>query len=258
MIKSSSNPIWNNLPLISHLALLNMKTKFKGTFLGIIWSALEPLMIFLLLFTVFTNFRMAPNEGFAIYLLTGILFFHIFSRGTLFGMVSLSSNANLLQSFSIKRSFFPLSTTISSAISTTVEVIVFVSLLPVLGFSPSWTILLLPIPLFLVLVLVLGLSYLLSIIHVFFRDIQVIWSVLIQALFFITPIFWNLDDVHGILHDIQIINPLSQILTLSHKIVFGINPTLIEWTYAFLITFGILCLGYIVFHKYQNNFIEEL
>ena len=87
--------------LISELAILNLKIRFKGTYLGLLWAGLEPLLIFLLLYTVFTSIRIGTEENFAIYLLSGILFYHLFSRGTLSGMQSLRSNVGILKSLKI-------------------------------------------------------------------------------------------------------------------------------------------------------------
>jgi len=151
-----------------------------------------------------------------------------------------------------------MTSTLSSTILALVEVGVFVTLLPFLGYVPQWTMLLLAIPIFLVLVLLLGFTYFLSVTNIFFKDIQIIWAVLIQALFFITPIFWYLEDVDGILLDLQAINPLSQIINLAHKIVFGINPTIDEWGYTFFLTSIYLLVCYLVFRKYEKKIIEEL
>jgi len=146
------------------------------------------------------------------------------------------------------------------AILAVVEVGVLVGLMPFFQFSPSLTILLLPIPIILMLFLVLGMSYLLSIAFVYIRDIQTFWGVAVHALFFASPIFWYLDDVpDSVLIKIQSINPVGQIIELTHKIVvFNEIPPLSDWLYTTMFVFLILILGYAVFQKYEKKVTEVL
>ena len=222
--------------------------------------AIEPLLTFVLLYLVFTTIRLGTGEHFAIYLLSGIVLYHIFTRGTMGGMGSLLSNVGILKSLNIKRESFPVSATLAMAILSIVEVGVLLSLMPVFQFVPSITILLVPIPVILLLILVLGVSYILSVVNVFLRDIQTIWGVFIHALFFISPIFWYLEDLGGgVLSVIQSINPVGQLIELNHKIVvFGEIPPLSDWLYTSMFVFGILFFGYAIFRKYENKIIEEL
>ena len=255
-------PILNLLgkrSLIFELAINNIKIRFKGTYLGFLWNALEPLLTFILLYVVFTSIRLRVGEHFAIYLITGLLVYHIFARGTLAGLSSLRINSGILKSLAIKRETFPVSSTLATAILSVVEILVLLMLMPFFQFIPSFTMLLIPIPIILILVLVLGLSYILSIIHVYVRDIQTIWGVGVHALFFVSPIFWYIEEVKGIVLGIHSINPVGQIIELTHKIVvFKEIPPLGDWLYATIFVFGILFFGYAVFRKYENRITEEL
>jgi len=186
-------------------------------------------------------------------------FFNIFSRGVGGGIVSLITNQGILQSSNIKREFFPVASTVTAFIILLVEVAVFFALMPFFEFVPFWTIALLPIVLFLLIVLTLGLSYLLSILFVYVRDIQSIWIVLILAMFFVSPIFWYIDDANEILLAIHAVNPLGQLIELAHKVVvFGEIPPLIDWIYASGLVAVIFIIGYGVFHKYEKFVLEEI
>jgi len=191
--------------------------------------------------------------------LTGIIFHNIFSRGVGGGIVSLITNQGILQSSNIKREFFPVASTVTAFIILLVEVAVFFTLMPFFEFVPFWTITLLPIVLFLLIVLTLGLSYLLSILFVYVRDIQSIWIVLILAMFFVSPIFWYVDDANEILLSIHAINPLGQLIELAHKlVVFGEIPPLIDWIYASGMVALVFIVGYGVFQKYEKYALEEM
>ncbi|MGI0056351.1 MAG: ABC transporter permease, partial [Nitrosarchaeum sp.] len=97
----------------------------------------------------------------------------------------------------------------------------------------------------------------LSIVYVYVRDIQPIWAVITYALLFASPIFWHVSEVDGILISIQSINPLGQLMELMHKVVvFGTVPSMLDWVYTTSISFGILFVGYAVFHRLEKNIAE--
>jgi len=250
--------LWDKRYLIFHFAILNIKMRFKSTYLGMVWAAVEPLLTFIIFYLVFTSIR-AQQENYAIYLITGVIFYHIFVRGTSGGLGSLVGNSGIITSFNTKREFFPVVATMAIGILAIVDVAVFFSLMPVFQFVPYWTLVLLPIPLILVLVLVLGMSYLLSITTVFVRDIQHIWSIITFALLFLSPIFWYVKDVSGILLLIHKINPVGQLIEISHAlVVYKEVPPLSDWLYTTVFVFAIFFVGYFVFQKYEHKAAEDL
>ena len=244
--------------LIFHLAILNLKIRFKSTYLGFLWAALEPLLYFIILYVVFTAIR-ETGENFAIYLITGVMFFHVFARGTSGGLVSLTINVGIIKSVKIRKEIFPVIATIAIGLLAFVDVGVFFGLMPIFQFIPTWTIILLPLPLALLLILILGLSYILSIITVYVRDMQFFWSIFVHSLLFVSPIFWYLDKVDGILLQIQQLNPLGQLIEISHKLVIdGQIPPLNEWLYTTFFVFSIFLLGYLIFKKFEHKTAEVL
>ena len=258
LVSFSKFDLKNRLSLIFYFAKLNIKVRFKNTHIGYVWAVLEPLVYFVVLYIVFTTIRQR-EEDFAIYILTGIMIYQIFSKGTNGGIGVLVQNGGILQSIKIKKDFFPIVTTVAAGLISIITMGVFFALLPVFQFIPSWTIILLPIPILLVLVLVLGLTYLLSIINVFVKDIKNIWPVIVLTLLFMSPILWKPENIDGILLQIHNINPLGQIIDISHKLVIdGEIPPLNDWLYTILFSFGILLLGYFVFHRLEDRVVEEL
>jgi len=119
--------------LILHSSLLEIKMRYKESYLGLIWTALEPLLMFVILYIVFTSIR-ERTEDFAIYLITGIIIYHLFSKGTGGGLVGLRSNQGILKSLSMNKIFFPLVAVTSTAILMMVELGVFFSIMPFVDF----------------------------------------------------------------------------------------------------------------------------
>lgn len=250
--------LWKFRSLIKHFALLNIQLRFKNTYLGFLWAALEPLLYFTILYVVFTSIR-ETGENFAIYLITGVMIYHIFSRGTSGGINSLKGNSATIRSLNIRKEFFPVVATAAIGLLAFVDLGVFLGLMPVFEFVPTWTIILLPIPLLLVLLLILGFTYILSITSVYVRDIHNIWLILVHALLFVSPIFWRLDNVDGILLSIQKINPLGQLIEISHKLVInGEIPALSEWLYTTIFVLAIFFFGYFIFQKLEGKISEVL
>jgi len=250
--------LWNIRSLVFHFAILNIKTRFKNTYLGFLWAGLEPLIYFIVLYLVFTSIR-EREETFAIYLISGIMLFHIFGRGTSGGLMSLTSNSGIIKSIYVTREFFPVVATLAIGLFAFVDVGVFFGLMPIFQFIPSWTIILLPVVLVLLMILILGISYLLSIINVFVRDIQPLWAIFVHALLFLSPIFWYLDNVQGFLLQIQKINPLGQLIEITHQLVIeGEIPHLNEWLYTTFFILGIFFFGYFVFKTFEFKVAEEI
>jgi len=251
--------LWNKRSRVFYFAILSIKIRFKGTYLGLLWTALEPTLVFILLYTVFTSIKYRGGENFPIYLLTSIILYHIFTRGTMGGLSSIRSNRNIIQSVGISNEFFPVAVTAATGLLVFVQVAVFFGLMPFFQFIPPWTVVLLPIVLALLLILTLGISYLLSLINVFFKDMQPLWGIIIHALFFVTPVIWYLQDADEFLLSMHRFNPLGQILELGHNIVvFGKVPPLYDWIYATVFVLAIFFVGFAIFHKFESKITEEL
>ena len=237
---------------------MNIKLRFKGTYLGLLWTGLEPLFMFLILYVVFTGIR-ETREDFAIYLIIGVLAYHLFIRGTSGGLASVKENSSILKSLNIQKDFFPVVATGTTSLFLLVHVGVFILVAITLGYEFPSSIILLPIMLSLLLLLILGLSYFLSITFVYVKDIQPFWNIFTYALLFVSPIFWYLDDVkEGILIEIQKINPLGQLIEIAHKLVLGNYPTLNDWLYTASIIFVIVFVGFALFKKYEKTISEKI
>jgi len=192
-------------------------------------------------------------------LITGVILFQIFIRGTGGGLGSIRASAGIIKSMNIRMEFFPVVATAAIGLLAIVDVGVFLGLMPVFQFVPTWTIVLFPLVLLLLLILILGLSYFLSIVSVFLRDIQNIWSIFSHTLLFISPVFWYINETNGILMAIHQINPLGQLIEIAHQLVIdGQIPPLSEWLYTTLFVFAIFFSGYFVLRVFENKVMEEL
>lgn len=236
----------------------NIKSRVAGTYFGILWTMLEPLLLFLLMYVVFTTVRARGDEIQAMYLLTGIVLYHTFVKGTTSGLTSIRKNKNILQSINMEKEFFPVSDTLTTSIQLIFRMIIFFALMPFFTFVPPVTMIFFPLLLALLLVLVLGISYILSIVAVKFKDIQTLWSVATFGLFFLTPIIWFVDEAPDTLLIIHQINPVGQIVELGHNLMFDKFPDAASWAYAIVFCFAIFFAGFYFFKRNERNLVEGL
>jgi len=236
----------------------NIKSRIAGTYFGILWTMLEPLLLFLLMYVVFTTVRARGDEIFAMYLLTGIVLYTTFVKGTTAGMMSLRGNKSILQSININKEFFPVSATLTTSIQLIFRMVIFFALMPFFTFVPPFTIIFFPLLLGLLLILILGMSYILSIIAVKFIDIQALWAIALFGLFFLTPIIWFVDEAQDTLLLIHQYNPLGQLVEIGHKLMFNEIPDVASWAYASVFCFAIFFVGFYFLKKSEKNLVEVL
>jgi ABC-type polysaccharide/polyol phosphate export permease len=180
-------------------------------------------------------------------------------RGTQMGLNSIQSRKSILSHIYIPNEIPAISASLTSLIMLSFEMIVFGIFLVVFRFVPPTTIAILPVILGLEFVLVVGFSLPLSLLNVKFRDTQFIWGVILQASFFATPVFYQIDILPKKVQSIIIYNPMVQILNMAHNaVLYGSLPSPNDIAIAVGTTFLIFGIGYGIFRKMSRRIIEEL
>ncbi len=251
--------LWKKRSLIFALALNDIKLRYKNSFLGFIWSFLEPLLILTVLFFVFTHVIKNTIEFYPLYLLLGLIIWYMFTRSTTMGLSSLTDNAHILQKIYISKEIFVISSCLTGFMMMLIEFAAFGVFLAVFSFVPPTTIFLFPLLLIELFILSVGISLLSSILNVYFRDIKFIWQVVLQAGFFLTPIIYSFEMFPANVRVILELNPISHFITTAHDLVlYGRLPTIYSVLYVMLITSSIFVLGYVVFRKKESKITEEI
>src|SRR5271157_6351783 len=177
--------------LIKNLVISDLKVKYANSILGFAWSMLNPLLMMLVLYVVFSNF-FGSGGSFILYILTGLLVWRFFSMGTTSALASIVGKPSLVTKIFIPREILPLSSVLSSLISSLLELCVLIPLLIIFGVKLSFALLLFPVVFALFFMVIYGLALILSSLYVYFRDLNQIWDVLIQIGFFACPIMYPL------------------------------------------------------------------
>jgi len=247
--------------LLSQLIIRDIKLKYRRSFLGYLWSVLNPLLIMLIMTMVFSRlFRFEiPDVPFAAYFLTGQVMFNFMSEATSMAIGSITSNGALIKKTYVPKYIFSVSKITSSLVNLVFAMVALWFVLLFTGVKLTWWFLLFPVIVLELYVFCLGLGLFLAQAAVFFRDIQYIYSVVITAWMYLTPIFYPisiLKDSPGIRDIIMCWNPMYYYVTqFRDSVLFGqaSEPYLIIGGIAFAVAF--LILGIWTFMRNQDKFI---
>ena len=260
-MKSSNllSELWNNRSLISLLAFNDVKLRYRNSVLGFLWTFLEPLFMLAVLYLVFTNIIRTNIENYPLYLLLGLVIWYMFSRATTMGQTSLIDKSGIIKQVYLRREIVVVSSVLTSFIMMIFEFAAFGVFVVAFQFIPSTTILFLPLLLIVLFILSLGISFLLSVLTVLFRDMKFIWQIALQAGFFLSPIIYDLNMFPENIRTILQLNPMVPIIDTAHNIVlYDKLPTIIATAYILISTAVLFILGYVIFKIKVKKIIEEL
>lgn len=263
--KTSSRTAYFNL--IKSIGLSDFKVKYHDSALGYLWTLAKPLLLFSILFVVFTRFLHIGRDipTYSVQLLLGIIVWNYFSESTITSMNSLVSKGALLRKIYFPREIIVL----ASGFTTFLTLLLNLAVLPVFMFAkhvPFEPRALLIIPLLAELFLfTIGLSMLLAALFVKFRDIGHIWEVSLQGLFYATPILYTPSLIPERFRGIIMLNPMAQIIQDMRKVV--IAPDTLSavnvlkhglCVLPYLLVAFVLTLGLWYFKKSSKYFAEEV
>jgi ABC-2 type transport system permease protein len=242
--------------LLYELVMRDIKIKYRRSFLGILWSLLNPLLMMIVITIVFSNLFKFKIQNFAVYLLTGQIIFTFFSEATSTAMSSILSNGSLIKKIYIPKYIFPVSRGLSSFVNLLFSLIAIVIMLIVTKQKISWTIILFPIPLIYLLIFAIGIGLILSAFAVFFRDLLHLYGVMLIVWNYMTPIIYPEDIVPLKYKFIFIVNPLYYIIKYFREVVlYAQIPSLKLNIICLGISLFTLLIGMIVFYRKQDEFI---
>lgn len=240
----------------------DFRIKYRNTLLGYFWSILEPLLLFIILYVVYSLriFRFTVIN-YPLFLLTGIIIYHFFSQSTKEGLKSIVQKTNIIQNLKL-----PLSTIIiSSMLHSIITLLINLSILIIFMVITNPTIyfynvlLYLPLIIFISIILFIGISFILSSIMVKWRDIMFLWGVFVRLMFWITPILYPLSIIPKNFQKYFLYNPLTIIIgELRNILILNGQPNLINILYLGISSFIILILGYLFFNKISKNIAEVI
>ncbi len=245
------------LELSFYLAKSGFKLRNEGSYLGILWYILNPILFFGLLFFIFSQNLGSEIKNYPLYLFVGIIIFNFFQSATSESTELIRNNRHIFKSINFPRSAFVGGSVLKFLYSHIFEFIVLVFFMIYLGVNIS-NIFFYPLILVFITLFIFGVSLLLSALSVFFVDIKNIWAFASKLIWFGTPIFYEIEK-GTFLFKINLLNPLYYFIKVSREIIIyqKIPET---WMICGIIIFSVsfLLLGVFVFEKLNHKFMERI
>lgn len=251
--------------ILKQLVTKDFKIKYRRSVLGVAWSVLNPLLMMVVMSIVFsTIFGQSRNgsitpEMYPLYLIVGNITFSVMSESTNQALMSIIWASSLLKKVKVHRWVFPVQKVLFSLVNFSFSLVAVALVMLFFRVVPTWHLILLPVCLLLLMCFCMGLGMMLSALAVFFRDVMHLWTVVITAWMYLTPIFWTTDYISQMAHWIQVlvvVNPMYNYLQFMRDI-FLFNTVPSALTFGLCVAWAILALaiGYTVFHKTEHKFI---
>lgn len=249
----------NKKDLLIELIKTNFKLRYNNSLLGFLWVLVKPLMTFCILYVVFSKFKGGWVENYQIYLLLGIIIYTFVNEGIIFGMNGILQTAHIILKVNFPREI----ALASSLIMAVINFIINLFVLTIFSFfnpvSPSLlSLLYFAVIITIIFTLVYGVSFFTSIILVKLRDLEHITELVMQLLFYATPIFYPLESLPVSIQKVVSFNPLTILIQAAREaLIYGNIIHLKSIFIIFLIAIVYLLIGNIYFKKNVKRIAEK-
>ena len=253
--------LYNYRELLKTSVKKDIGGKYKHSFLGVLWSFINPLLQILVYALIFP--LVMKNGGsykdYTVFMVCGLIPWAYFTTVINRASFIMIENGNILKKVYFPRSILPLSLVTSETINFLVSCIIILAFIVIKGFGISKFILFFPLVLLIQYVLLLGIALIFSAVTVYMRDIQHFIGVVLQLLFYATPIVYSIDTIPEEFRWILKWNPMTYIIEGYRAIFYNQTmPDLKSLGVLGIISIIILIVGYLLFNKLQKRFAEEL
>lgn len=267
------NDLRRLLQLTWKLAATDFKLRFFGSALGYLWQLMRPLLLFGILYTVFTQIMQVtgPEAYFGVSLLLGIVLYNFFGESTGGAVTSILMREQLVRKIDFPRLAVPLATVLQALFNLALNLIPVLVFFVASGGRPRLAWIAMPIVIVALAVMALGFAMLLSSLYIRYRDIQPIWDVVLQALFYATPILYTISVVQNKAGEsaarlMLLLNPFAALVQQGkHSLIDPSHPSLaqaLDSNALQLVTLAqilaVLAVGYVVFSRAAPQIAEDL
>ena len=252
---------WNYRFLLTELVKKGVRLKYRRSYLGIIWSLIEPVLTTIVLVIVFGTLFGNKKPNFPLYIITGRLIYSFFQAGTKAACTSIRKNASMIKKVYVPKYMYPLSDVLFNFIIFLISLIVLVFVDIYCKVVPTINVLWCIPAILILVILTVGVGLCLATLNVFFRDIEYLWNVTLMLIMYMSAIFYYPERIMNSGYSWLLkYNPLWQIIRLCRAAIMN-DPDNISFmgiTYALGFSVIALVTGIIVFKKNHDNFILHI
>lgn len=237
----------------------DIRGKYKNSVLGVIWSFLNPLLQIMVYAIVFPLIMKNNIDNYTVFICCGLIPWGFFSSAISRSSFTMVENGNIIKKVFFPREILPISVVTSESINFIISTIVILAFVLGYGMGISKFIILYPLVLVIQYVLLIGISFIVSSVTVYFRDLQHFIGIILQLLFYATPIVYASDAIPENFQWILKYNPMTYIIN-GYRDIFYYHkmPDLITLFGVLIISIILCIIGYVIFNKLQKRFAEEL
>ena len=236
-----------------------IRGKYKGSFLGILWSFLNPLLQVAVYAIVFPYIMRIETPNYLQYLIVGIIPWTFFITVINQGMIAVRMNAGIIKKVYFPREILPISVAISGLVNFFISCLIILIFCIFGGLGISWHLILLPVIALIQFVFTLGLVLALSAINIFIKDTEYIVQFILNMLFYATPILYPASLFPDKIRWVLYLNPLTGIIDAYRDIfMYHQMPNMISTLYLIVIAIVFFFIGLAIFRKLEKGFAEEL
>jgi ABC-2 type transport system permease protein len=255
----SIKEIWRYQEMLKSLVRQELRTRYKGSILGFLWTFVNPLLQLIVYTIVFSTIMRVNIDNFYIYLFVGLIPWLFFANTLQVGSTCIVNNVNLVKKIYFPRAVLPLSVVGSGFMNLIFSFVVVFLVLIVTGFGLSLSVLYLPFVLLAEFLICVGVALIVSGLNVYFRDLEHILGIITMGWFYFTPIVYPTEMIPTQFTFLFCLNPMYAIINSYKDILY--YQTAPELTPLF-ITIMIACLliifGLYLFNHLEKNFAEEI
>jgi ABC-2 type transport system permease protein len=241
--------------LIRNIISRDLKVRYKRSVLGVFWTLLAPMLSMLVMWFVFTRAMKVQIEHYAVFLLSGIICWNFLVQSSAAGGASILNASSLIQKIRLPRAIFPIAACFNNLVNFFFSFCALLIVILITGAPFYWTMLLTPLMLIPLFLFASGWALAMSAIVVFFRDVQYMVEISLQAAFYLTPVLWAPHMAPEKYVWILSINPMAKFIHLFRCVVYeGTLPSLQTYLVALGIGLGMFLIGWIFFQRRQRMF----
>jgi ABC-type polysaccharide/polyol phosphate export permease len=248
--------IYSYREYLKQSVLRDLRTKYKRSALGYLWTMLHPLAMMGILAVVFSHIMRVGIKDYAVFLFTGMLAWNYFNSTAVMSIANIRGNARLIGQIPVPKYLFIVSLTFSNLINLLLAIVPLVLIMLIVGRSVSPTMLFFPLVLLPLYFVTVGISLVLATSNVFFDDTQHLAEVGLQALYFLSPVLYQRDLLPKGLVDYLVLNPLFCQIEFMHDIFYeGRIPDPLTYALNFCAALAVLAAGLYIFRRSEDKFL---
>ena len=245
--------------ILRQLVTKDFKLKYRRSALGVAWSVLNPLLMMVIMAAVFSRMMKFSSDGipsYPLYIILGNITFALMSDSTSQGMQSIIMASSLLKKVKIDRWVFPVEKVLFAIVNFAFSLIAVLIVMVFVKVYPTWTALFLPLFLVYLAAFCIGLSMVLATAAVFFRDVVHLWSVILTAWTYATPLFYPEEILPDWMLRLEVFNPMYHYVSYVRELLlYQRLPSLKLNLICAGFALGALFIGILVFKRHERKFI---